>query len=592
MTPHLRPIACERCSRRKQRCDRILPACSNCRKAASECREAPQERMLVRVADQGVRRKGYVRLLEERVMDLQQEARSRNLLQDDDTLGASAGPEDMDMAPSPAPAPDETDLNSLALYAMAEPRRRQDEFVRELSMPRIISVVTETYGGNPEATERVHPLWDAVAKFVRTGGPTTTTTSAQAVHRIYFPRTVASQALETYRRVVDYRYPRLPASKAEYGLEALTAEDDRLHQTMLEARPAHLFLAYMVIAIVPLVSDKYPVSQGSFISAHILSTSLKVLDAVFRKEDGVDIVQCLHLLVIFSIHSSAAGSSWHLIGFAMEKCIALGYHKESSSSSSSGFTSEADERRRAFWSCYLLDRLISGALDRPFSINDRDISVLLPQDAESAEDAQHLHLFRYAMLLSEAMTDRGRSPVTMQISGLLHWRSSRRSEDESSSSSSSGLNEAYFASLDNTLVLRLAINHIIRTEIPIDGHSMPLSSFLDIPQICRAVVDSLSRPDMKQRSFLSWLTGYSAFSVALVVLYWSPRWTGDDPTPEALLQPITEMLDLVGNQFSRLRDYARIIQCLRRGEPPEDISIIGPQHLRSLGRLIVQRHRQ
>lgn len=299
-----------------------------------------------------------------------------------------------------------------------------------------------------------------------------------------------------------------------------------------------------------------------------------MLDAVFRKEDGVDIVQCLHLLVIFSLHSSAAGSSWHLIGFAMEKCIALGYHKESSSSNVSA--SEADERRRAFWSCSLLDRLISGALDRPFSIHDRDISILLPQDVESAEDAQHLHIFRYAMLLSEAITDRGRSPVTMQISGLLHWRWSRQS-------SSNALSEAYFASLDNTLVLRLAIDHIVRVE----GDCMPIPPFLDIPQICRAVVDSLSRPDMKQRSFLSWLTGYSAFSVALVVLYWSPRWTAH-PTPEELLQPITEMLDLVGNQFSRLRDYTRIIRSLRRGNPPEDISIIGPQHLRSLGRLIVQ----
>ncbi|KAL4865520.1 fungal-specific transcription factor domain-containing protein [Aspergillus spectabilis] len=435
------------------------------------------------------------------------------------------------------------DLNNLALYAMAEPCRRQDEFLRELSMPRIIAVVTETYGGNPKVTERVHPLWDAVAKFVRTGDATTA--AATALQRIYFPASVAAEAFNTYRRMVDYRYPRLAVWKAEHGLKALTVENDSLHRTMLQDHPAHLFFAYMVIAIVPLVSDQYPVSQGSFISAHILSTSLKVLDAVFRKEDGVDIVQCLHLLVVFSMHSSAAGSSWHPIGFAMEKCIALGYHKEGSA-----MADDAEEHRWVFWSCYLLDRLISSALDRPFSINDRDISVRLPHNVENTDDARHVHLFRYAMLLSEMVEDAGRSPVTIQLSGLLHWRSSNPCTNDPSTA----LNQAHFASLDNTLMLRLAINQIVRANTPIrcdilatpDNACVP--HILNISQICQAVVHSLNRPDMRQRSFLSWMTGYSAFSVALLIVWWSRRWTQEIP-PETLLETVREILDLLVTNF-------------------------------------------
>jgi hypothetical protein len=37
---------------------------------------------------------------------------------------------------------------------------------------------------------------------------------------------------------------------------------------------------------------------------------------------------------------------------------------------------------------------------------------------------------------------------------------------------------------------------------------------------CRACIKSLNRSGMKSRSFLSWITGYSAFSSALGLLYW------------------------------------------------------------------------
>ncbi|KAL4928958.1 major facilitator superfamily domain-containing protein [Aspergillus undulatus] len=141
-------------------------------------------------------------------------------------------------------APDEMDLNNLTLYAIAEPRRREDEFLRELTMLRIIS--------------------DAVAKFVRTGNATAV--GANAVERIYFPSWVTAEALDTYRRMVEYRYPRLAVWKAEHGFEALTAEDDSLHQIMLQAHPAHLFLAYMGIAIVPL----YSIALAVFLVAYII----------------------------------------------------------------------------------------------------------------------------------------------------------------------------------------------------------------------------------------------------------------------------------------------------------------------------------
>ena len=146
------------------------------------------------------------------------------------------------------------------------------------------------------------------------------------------------------------------------GISAITAAHEDDYEKTLASDPAKVFMAYMVLAITPLVSDTYPVAQASFISIHILSKALKILDKVFQLEDDVDIIHCLILLVIFSLHSSAAGSAWHLAGVAMKKCIALGFHREVATSSSDASRDEMEQRRWAFWSCYFLDRCITSKL--------------------------------------------------------------------------------------------------------------------------------------------------------------------------------------------------------------------------------------
>ena len=80
----------------------------------------------------------------------------------------------------------------------------------------------------------------------------------------------------------------------------------------------------------------------------------------------------------------------------MKKCIALGFHREVAKLRRDTTEEDLENRRWAFWQCYFLDRyvcakaivrrcqlmhysLISCALDRPFSINDQDISIEVNQ---------------------------------------------------------------------------------------------------------------------------------------------------------------------------------------------------------------------
>lgn len=639
-----RLFACQMCARRKQRCDKLLPVCTACRKTGAVCVSANNESSVIRERD-GVTRKGPLRLLEEEVARLEAEARRRGLL-GPDSSDQHHRTEEVDHEPSPSLRISEPihaeregeeeeavheshydhenrhwqlegsvmNIPSLSLSAMAEPQNRAGEFLKQLSIPRLIAGMTETYGGNPEKTSRLDCLWDGIARDIR--HPSNTDNN----HRLALDRDGAQNSLELYMNMVDFRFPRIQLAIVRSGLDAITADSDDLYVAALSANPASIFMAYMVIAIVPLVSDRYPVSHGSFVSMHLLAKSLRVLDHVFCQEDGVDIIQCLHLLVIFAIHSSAAGSSWHLIGFAMNKCIALGYHKEALPPGSSN--EDMEQRRWAFWGCYLLDTLISGALGRPKSLDDRYITVALPSVSNSLDsqrrdiDTLNIHLFQYARLMSHVIwNDGAERSFESHLNGLLHWRALT----PSLAAESLQKTYEYQTSLFNTLMLRAIIEEIIlwpgQAQQPRDSASWAerLRSMRAL-DVCRAVVRSHDRYTMSGRSYLSMITGYTSFSVGLTLQLCRSL----DRTDEAiastrdLVESVRRKLDIVARQFPRTQHYLRILDRLDewtrlacqgqqqllqqqpvweeerlRGEVEQLTSDIGPRHLRSLASVIV-----
>lgn len=305
-----------------------------------------------RATDGSVQVKGYISLLRDRLEDLEKKARDRGI--SPSTIATAAG--DDGEHHGDFTGLNETDNNvgsaisQLPLSAMGEPKAMGARDVSwGLSMPKIIDSITQTYGGNPEATSGTDALWSSIAKDLRRN-------DNMVPQRLNLTREEAFNYMNTYFQAVDFRYPRLPRGDIERGILAITAASDADYIQTLSGNPAWVFMAYLVMAITPLVSDTYPISQASFVSVHVLSKALKLLDRVFQEEDGVDILHCLRLLVIFSLHSAAAGSAWHLMGIAMKKCIALGFHREANNTAMQSHVQDMEQKRWAFWSCYLLDR--------------------------------------------------------------------------------------------------------------------------------------------------------------------------------------------------------------------------------------------
>ena len=145
------------------------------------------------------------------------------------------------------------EIGLLSLSAMAEPNCRAAEFLKGISMPGIISAVTESYGGNPQNTARIDALWDGIARNIRQS-------TNDIPERLQLPSEDALKYVRTYYDVVDYRYPHLPEEGVMRGISAITAVEDSEYEVTLSQDPAKVFMAYMVLAITPLVSDTYPVS--------------------------------------------------------------------------------------------------------------------------------------------------------------------------------------------------------------------------------------------------------------------------------------------------------------------------------------------
>ncbi|RKL46987.1 hypothetical protein BFJ72_g2724 [Fusarium proliferatum] len=84
------------------------------------------------------------------------------------------------------------------------------------------------------------------------------------------------------------------------------------------------------------------------------------------------LVQCFYLLAV-----SKTDSCWTTLGQAVRIAQSIGLHVESPSPKSRSAI-ELERRRRAWYSIYVLDRLLSLQLGRPPAIHDQDCSVALP----------------------------------------------------------------------------------------------------------------------------------------------------------------------------------------------------------------------
>ncbi|OAP60068.1 hypothetical protein AYL99_05070 [Fonsecaea erecta] len=99
---------------------------------------------------------------------------------------------------------------------------------------------------------------------------------------------------------------------------------------------------------------------------------------IAMKSADLEIVQCLLLIAQYCQGTQRPDEAWHLHGLAVRAAIQLGLH------SSHAYTElkplECELRKRTWFGCVILDRMLSMTLGRPCTISDELLQLDLPSD--------------------------------------------------------------------------------------------------------------------------------------------------------------------------------------------------------------------
>ncbi|KAL7652476.1 hypothetical protein ACMYSQ_009757 [Aspergillus niger] len=461
--------SCRRCHRRKKRCDRTLPQCETCIHAQVECSFLDDDRQV------GTYPIAYVQGLECRVKELEKQLSAAlastpypNLQLDQDfdqPVINFATPPDTDnsdtfpIATPPSHSRSDflvDELKRLSLEAAAERHlgsssglsfaKLTQAVLRRLSPDKAEFVFDDTPDESPE--QYVEPFSDPLLDASTSLWELNNSFSSPCL----FNQLPLSHVMEDETPLADLQLP--DRAHIEYLMEFYFAHSHTLYpiirqteftsviwrvynnlQDPLAGSPLWMFRIWMVLAI----------GSTTHCSVTLGDESESVLyynKAMGYFEDALGLgdmaaLEVMMLQVSYSFFNQVGPNTFFLVGVAARMAIGIGLH---SSSSYANLPSDVIEyRKRIFFSLYMMDRVVSIALGRPFAIHDADIDVEPFTDTTTTDDLIHttnlsipLHILSLRRIASEITTalhsptnthnsDRQTTLQTLHKK-LLHWR--------------------------------------------------------------------------------------------------------------------------------------------------------------------------
>ncbi|KAF9883420.1 hypothetical protein FE257_003503 [Aspergillus nanangensis] len=452
---------------------RLLPACTGCIEAGTTCQ--PRQVPLGSTADEASGLSNatvpdYVETLKRKADDLNQRfRRQRARVGRQENVQSSNTPNPG--TESPPYSSSETTSNQtpitgqdglgersvqaamgeigyLSRNAMAEPRDEGRGFPQELSMGNMVKAALAISGEDPSLSSQMCVNKHALVSMM---GETPN-----------LNREFASAYLDRFLQHAIVYCPHI--DEAEIGGH-FHAYFDRAEES-----PIRAFNVHMVVAVGMLLSAEAGVE---LLASNLHNIALKKFPFILECSNGVNILHCMILLIVYSMLSYSGGSTWHLVGLAMDKAISYRFHKEPQLNS--GFSVESlSSRRNVFWSLYILDRTISCTMGRPFSIQDDDISLQYSiSDPTSNMPLGHElrdHIIMHARLMSNIRSKPLQRPV-FHYGNLCYWREIPK-----------GIKDSVFTNpiLSNTIrqLTCRALVHIVQ----IGGCTRPPSSIVNSAQ--------------------------------------------------------------------------------------------------------------
>lgn len=293
----------------------------------------------------------------------------------------------------------------LSLAAMAERTDRQPLPIKGLSILTLLYAAIGVSGANPATSSETNTLRSGpLADFRKVHGVQST------FHDTAFPTETIEAA--------QHSLPFLTSLDVKEILDVVIQEHegDTLASVANES-PGTAFMAYIALAIGLLQSRAY-VYKEVFATEYALK-AVDLIPQVFDYENDCTIVKCLTALTIYSFYTAFGGSTWHLLGLTMTRCIASGMH----TSQVSNPNAEDEEKQkcyRVFWTLYSVDTYLSTSLDRPVCLSDDDITVSVPTTTDTNIQWRLRCAVEHAQLL-RTIRKRPETDAWIHYINLRHW---------------------------------------------------------------------------------------------------------------------------------------------------------------------------
>ncbi|KAK8088764.1 hypothetical protein PG997_003725 [Apiospora hydei] len=229
-------------------------------------------------------------------------------------------------------------------------------------------------------------------------------------HRILLRQGLQLNSIDTqkpFNRYLDMYmqcFPFVERSQLMEEFATVSQADLGNSDALLTDSPGKVVRIYAAVATGILLTPEY--RHMETFATTLALTAHQHIPRVDESSGELETVQCLIAIALFSLFTSFGGSTWHLLGLALSRCVSAGMHHIRVSDAQS----DDEEKRgcsRAFWCLYVFDTLISASLDRPYFVQDEDITTLRNAEKGALFHFINLRHFRETMPKSSTGFDDG-----------------------------------------------------------------------------------------------------------------------------------------------------------------------------------------
>ncbi|KAL4812525.1 hypothetical protein BDW67DRAFT_193607 [Aspergillus spinulosporus] len=543
-TPSRRPQACERCWKRKQKV------------GLGFYDFVPNIHWLIRIvpvepSEEGsglshAALPGYIESLTQRTRELEAlTSKKRRRVSSDDPDGDATRPmppEGLDSSVQAALG----EIGFLSRSAMAEPREGASGFPRQLAMSEMIQAMLSLSGATPShscRSEAEAAPWNLLL----------VPDPRQALSKDF-----ATPFLRRFLDCIHMYYLYFDRAELEEQCEAFFGRTSNESGELSAAAQSYRdFSVYLAISVGMLLSPQS--GRVDLLAQSLHSAAVKLLPMILQCGNCLNLIHCLVLLVVYSILSPNGGSTWHMLGLAMMRCVAFGMHKEQDIDSALP-VEESARRKSLLWTLYSLDRRICTSMDRPFGIQDQDISLALPEQGPvnaDGHDAFEFHLLMYAKLISSIRDSDERCPF-FHYRNICFWRDVPRELGPFLDQNETARDHLKQLSC-RALIQILPLCTFSNTGSQI-SESSSLEIERDVRSSCEEMIDRMYRSLDHSPAGFAFTDGYDVFAAGVAILCTGDVTLAQNLAPDpAGISKCVALLTVVGERFAGVKVFRRVL---------------------------------